>query len=66
MTDLRIRNHGTVVTLEPVSERGRSWMDDNLVTEPWQWLGSTLGIEHRLAPSVVQSAICDGLEVTGD
>ena len=63
MPDLRVLDQGTVVLFTPVSERGREWLEANCATESWQWLGSSLGIDHRMAGPVIEGAINDGLEV---
>lgn len=63
MSDLRILDHGTVVQFWPVSERGREWLSTQLVTEPWQWLGNTVSVEHRYALDIAQGAVSDGLDV---
>lgn len=63
MTDLEVTNHGSIVTLRPLTEAGTAWMDQNLAPEPWQWLGGALAIETRYAPDIVDGAIADGLRV---
>lgn len=63
MPDLRTRRHGlNIVTFEPVTERGRDWLDA-LNTEPWQWMGGTLGVDTRCAGDLIYAALEDGLEV---
>lgn len=64
MPDLRTRFHGSVVTITPETDRGRQWMEENLATEPWQWLGNSLGVEWRFADDIITGAVGDGLEVS--
>lgn len=63
MPDLRILDHGTVVQFMPVSTRGREWLSTELVSEPWQWLGDTIAVDHRYALGIAQGAVSDGLDV---
>jgi hypothetical protein len=49
MPDFLIADHGSVVTIAPVSEAARDWIDENVASEPWQWLGGALCIDHRYA-----------------
>jgi hypothetical protein len=63
MLDLAIRDEGTVVGIEPRSEAGRTWVDENMVFDPWQVLGGAIWVEHRFAPAIISAARCEGLEV---
>lgn len=66
MVDLLIRDEGTVVVFRPVSDAARQWIDDNVISEGWQWLGGTLAVDHRYADSIIQGAMLDGLGVACD
>jgi hypothetical protein len=35
MTDFLIADHGSIVSIWPVSMAAREWLDANLVAEPW-------------------------------
>ena len=63
MTDITMENHGSVVLLIPETPAGREWLDANLDTEPWQWLGGALGVDPRVAWELAEMAAGDGLEV---
>jgi hypothetical protein len=41
----------------------RSWADEYLDTEGWQWMGNTLWVDHRVAPNLVRLAGHHGLSV---
>jgi hypothetical protein len=44
--DFLIIYHGTVATLDLLSNAARDRVEDNVQTEPWQWLGrSRVGID---------------------
>jgi hypothetical protein len=42
--DFQITYHGTVSTLDVLTEPAREWVENNVEAEPWQWFG-----ERRLA-----------------
>jgi len=33
--------------IEVKSEQARQWIDENVQTEPWQWLGNNLAVDHH-------------------
>jgi hypothetical protein len=35
MTDFQIADHGSIISIKPVSEAARTWVDENVVSEPW-------------------------------
>lgn len=37
--DFSITYHGTVATLDVLSDACLSWVEENVSFEPWQWLG---------------------------
>jgi hypothetical protein len=63
VADVVVRNHGTVVLFELRSPAAREWVDENVQTEPWQWLGRSLGVDHRFAGQLTDGMIDAGLEV---
>ncbi len=64
--DIIIRDEGSVFLVKPVSDAGRQWIDTNLQTEPWQWLGEALGVEHRFITDIIDGMLGDGLIVHFD
>ena len=40
MSDFSISDHGTVISIRPPNELARQWLDENVVSEPWQWARS--------------------------
>ncbi len=52
--DVFIDNQGTIVAITPMTRAAREWLEDNCQTEPWQWLGVTLGVEHRYAGDIIE------------
>lgn len=63
MTDIRIRDEGTVVVFTPVTQEGTDWLHEQLLTEPWQWQGDNLVLDHHLAQGVRDLLMMDGLTI---
>lgn len=63
MVDLLVRDEGTVVVFSPVSKPAREWIDEHVCSEPWQWLGDNLVVDHRYAPVLIAAAAESGLGV---
>jgi hypothetical protein len=64
MADLHFSNHGSIITCTPLTDAGQQWIDDNVESEGYQWLGRSLGIEWRFAEAIARGAISDGLKVS--
>ena len=47
MNDFSISDHGTVISIRPLNEAARRWLDENVVSEPWQWVQGALCVEVR-------------------
>lgn len=54
---------GSLVGIQPLSEGGKAWFEENVATEPWQWLGQVCWIDARYAADLLEGAAYDGLEV---
>lgn len=63
MSDIRVENHGTIMLVIPESDAAREWIDENVHTEGWQWIGPALAIEPRYLPELLQGASDDGLQI---
>ena len=59
--DVLVRSEGTVFLFCPLTERAKNWLEENVETEPWQWFGNTLVVEHRFAWSLGQGMQDAGL-----
>ena len=62
--DLVLINHGSVYVLEPLTERGRDWIDESIDPEA-QWWGKGVVIEPRYVENVVLGAQASCLVVGG-
>jgi len=63
MIDIRIHDDGTVVGFTPLTDAARDWIDENVESESWQWLGETLFVDHRMARPLAHGMAADGLEI---
>jgi hypothetical protein len=63
VADVVVRNYGSIVLFELRSPAAREWVDENVYTEGWQWLGRSLGVDHRFAGQLTDGMIEAGLEV---
>lgn len=61
--DVSVANHGTLFTFTPLTERAKEWMEENVQSEPWQWLGNSLTVEHRYAGELANGMVEHGLVV---
>jgi hypothetical protein len=64
MSDFQIADHGSIISIKPVSEAARQWVDENVVWEPWQWLGGALCVEVRCARNFVDEIAAQGFEIS--
>ena len=58
--DLLVLNDGTLVGLQPLTEASHDWLYDHAQTEPWQWLGGVLWLDHRSAEALTEALSADG------
>lgn len=61
--DVIVHNGGTIFQFEPVTAAGKDWINSNVESEPWQWFGSTLVVDHRHAGPLAEGMIEAGLVV---
>ena len=61
--DIRICNDGSMVGFIPVSDAGKRWLNDNVASEDWQWLGCTLWVDQRFAGDLIEGMVIGGLAV---
>lgn len=66
MSDLSAVSHGSIVTVTPLTEAARQWIDDHVDHEGWQWFGYSLCVEPRYVGALLEGAQADGLTVSGD
>jgi hypothetical protein len=60
--DILIRSEGTVWIFCPLTVDAKRFLGQ-LDTEPWQWLGNALVVDHGVAAGFIQVLLDAGLEV---
>ena len=55
-----VDDQGTVVTFTPEGDFEYEWLMLNVESEPWQWLGKALVVDHRMAGDLL-----DGVQGAG-
>ena len=61
MSDFLFSDHGSVVAIAPLTPAGIEWIDGNVVSEPWQWLGGALCVNPRYARDLQDAIAAAGL-----
>ena len=56
----------TVYGLTPLTQEVRDWIDINIRSEPYQWLGGGLVIEHRYIGDIVAGLTEEGFLLNKD
>jgi hypothetical protein len=59
--DVLVANDGSVVTFCPLTTRAKEWIAESVQSEPWQWFGATLVVEHRYAWALAEGMTDAGL-----
>lgn len=62
--DVSMENLGTIGIIQPLTLAGREWIDKNIATEDWQWMGGGLVCEPRMMNDIAKGMVNDGLELT--
>ena len=64
MADILIENEGgSIVSFKPVSEKGKSWIDQNLELDPRQWLDGAAAVQWKFSENIKKGMEEAGLEV---
>lgn len=61
--DLTVGRDGNIMTFAAHTEAGTRFLRECLHTEPWQWIGQILCLDHRLARRVLDGAENEGLRI---
>jgi hypothetical protein len=64
MSDFSISDHGTIFLIRPLNEAACQWLDENVVSEPWQWVQGALCVEARFARDLIIEIEQAGFEIT--
>jgi hypothetical protein len=63
MPDFVITDHGTIVTFRADTPEALDWLEENVVSEGWQYLGSTLCVDHRRAADLAAGIDGAGFDI---
>ncbi len=64
MSDVTLHNGGSVVGFTPLSTAAQDWFQQYVLSEDWQWLGSTLWVDQRLARDLIDEIVNSDLTVS--
>jgi hypothetical protein len=64
MNDFQIADHGTVISIRPLNDAAGQWLDENVVSEPWQWVQGILCVEARFARDLLKEIEEVGFEIS--
>jgi hypothetical protein len=64
MRDFSISDQGTIISIRPLNQAARQWLDENVVSEPWQWVEGALCVETRVARDLIIEIEEAGFEIT--
>jgi hypothetical protein len=64
MPDFLITDHGSIIMIAPVSDGALVWLDENVASEPWQWLGSALCVDHHCAGDLIDAIATAGFDIS--
>ena len=64
MSDFQIADHGMIILIRPLTEAARQWLDENVVSEPWQWVQGALCVETRVARDLIIEIEQAGFEIS--
>lgn len=63
--DVVIQNEGTIWMFIPITKKAKRWIRDHVSSEPWQWLGRSLCVDHRYGPDLAGGMADAGLNLRG-
>ena len=61
--DIQLHDQGTLIGFQPVTDAAYEFIDEYVHTESWQWMGSVLWIDQRVARDLMQGMVDHGLEL---
>ena len=64
MSDFSISDQGSIFLIRPLNEAARQWLQENVVSEPWQWVEGALCVETRFVRDLIIEIEEAGFEIT--
>jgi hypothetical protein len=62
-TDVLHEDYSSIHMLTPLTAAARAWVQKNVPTEPWQWQGASLAVEHGYIQDILDGMEAAGLQV---
>jgi hypothetical protein len=62
MRDFLIADHGSIISIVPITEAALKWIN-NVASEPWQWLGGALCVDRRYARDLTDQIAAAGFDL---
>lgn len=58
------RAGGNLFMVTPVSEKAKTWIEENVEIPDWAWMGrQSFAVDHHLIENLVSGMVAEGLEV---
>jgi hypothetical protein len=64
MSDFTISDQGSIIQIRPLNDAARQWLDENVVSEPWQWVQGARCVETRFARDLIKEIEEAGFEIS--
>jgi hypothetical protein len=64
MSDFLITDQGSIFLIRPLNDAARHWVEQNVVSEPWQWAKGVLYVEARFARDLIIEIEEAGFEIS--
>jgi hypothetical protein len=55
--------HSSIYLLTPHTPAARAWLDENVQAESYQFIGTSLAVEHRYIAEIVEGIRAAGMDV---
>lgn len=63
MPDVVVANCGTLWAMCPMTDAAKTWVNENVMLEGYQWLGNSFYVEARYAPALLEGMKESGLAI---
>lgn len=59
--DFNANQEGSIVTIIPLTQVAKDWLNENVDSEPWMWMGPALCVDWRYGGDILNGMECAGL-----
>jgi hypothetical protein len=64
MTDFTMQNHGSIYLLIPNTDDAKTFVQEELAVESWQWFGPGVCVEPRYAEDLEEGIRAHGFTIS--